>query len=196
MRKREILGLVLLLVGASGIFLSAKDSAPQNVYLTAKRDISPGEIVKKGDFREISLYLADSAGEYIGAEINLDSHRSLRKIKSGEIVPRDAISGATESESRRLVTFNVESSKIPPNLKEGSLIDLYFFSRPDLGTSSSQIELVESFLYLRIHEITLPTVQLDGNTLISVLVDEMDVARLLQLISTCAISISQRFDDE
>ena len=196
MRKREVLGIALLIFGSTGIFLSIKNATPQYVYLTAKRDISPGEILARNDFRSVSLYLADAAVEYVGAEVNLDSHRSLRRIKSGEIIPRDAITRSREIESRGLITFPVESSKIPTDLSKGSVIDLYFFSRATLGVQSEQTELVENFPRLRIQQISMPTGQLDGDSLISIFVAQSDVSRLLQLISTCSISISQRFDDE
>jgi hypothetical protein len=65
-----------------------------------------------------------------------------------------------------------------------------------LGAQSEQTELVENFPRLRVQQISMPTGQLDGDSLISIFVAQSDVSRLLQLISTCSISISQRFDDE
>jgi hypothetical protein len=196
MRKREVVALIFLIVGAGGIFLSVKGTAPQYEYLTAKRDIFPGEILESGDFRGVTLNLSDAAVAYVSAETDLNSHRSLRKIKSGEIIPRDAISRIKDIESRRLVTLSIEREKFSVNLKKGALVDLYFFSKPTLDVIPKPIELVETFPQVRIHELSTPTAQLEEKALFSILVEDANVARILELISTCTLSLSQRFDDE
>lgn len=196
MRKREILGLVLLIAGASGIFLSVRQSPPQYVYLTAGRDIFPGEIVANSDFRTQSLYLASSASRYVSGDMKLQGHRSLRKISRGEVIPRDALTSESEIEERRLVTFQVSLSEAPPTLEVGDLIDIYFFSIAPTDIGGDQATLIDVVEKIRIKEISKGSEGLDGKVTISALFVQEIAPDVMTMLASAKISVAQRFDSD
>ena len=195
MRKREILGLLFLVIGASGVFLSVRQAPPQYVYLTASRDISSGEIVKKSDFSRESLYLSSSATRYISANAKVSGHRALRSMSKGELVPRDSLTSQVEVEERHLLTFKVSQSESPQNLTSGDVIDIYFFSVPSSGVIDERVELVKIIQQIKIQDISIDKNRMDDRLTISALFDKDESEEVMTLITQCKISISQRFDN-
>ena len=195
MRKREILGLLFLVIGASGVFLSVRQAPPQYVYLTASRDISSGEIVKKSDFSRESLYLSSSATLYISANAKVSGHRALRRMSKGELVPRDSLTSQVEVEERHLLTFKVSQSESPQNLTSGDVIDIYFFSVPSSGVLDERVELVKIIQQIKIQDISIDKNRMDDRLTISALFDKDESEEVMTLITQCKISISQRFDN-
>jgi hypothetical protein len=195
MRKRELLGLIFLVLGATGVYLSVRHTPPQYVYLTAVRDIAPGEVVGDGDFLPESLFLSTSANLYVSGEFQLAGHRSLRKIARGEIIPRAALTSEPEIEERHLVTFSLPTAQSPDKLQSGTLIDIYFFKVSNQGALDEQFELTRVLPKVRIQSVHSQESQLAGELTISVLVDPKEAGEVLSLISSSRIFITQRFDD-
>ena len=195
MRKRELLGLIFLVIGAIGVFMSVRQTPPQHVYLTASRDISPGEVVGSEDFLRDSLFLSNSADKYVTGDIKLVGYRALRKIARGEVVPRAALTREREIEERHLVTFTLPKTHIPANLQVGNLIDIYFFTTTNRGALDEQFDLTKVLTKVRVQSMQTKDVQIDGQVTISVLVDQKESSEVISLITSSRISIAQRFDD-
>lgn len=195
MRKRELLGLILLLVGASGIYFSVRQAPPQYVYLTASRDISAGEVVASDDFARASLNLSNAAALYVSGDVELLGHRTLRKIARGEVVPRDAVTEVIEVEERQLITFTVEPMNFPAALTIGDVIDMYFFSIPTGSVDAEKVQLLRVLERIRVRSITKSENQIDGHVMISALFSKNDVRDVMTLIANSRITIAQRFDD-
>ena len=195
MRKKELLGLSLLLVGAVGIYFSAKQTPAKYEYLTATRDISPGDIVTSADFARSSMDLSKSAAKYVSAGVRLTGHRSLRRISRGEIIPRDALTREIEIERRHLLTFTVAKSSSPRTLKVGDLVDIYFFSISSGAALTEEIRLLKVAPKIRVHTISVDENQIDGPLTISALIEERNSTEYMTLIATSRIALVQRFDD-
>ena len=195
MRKRELFGLIFLVIGATGVFISVRQAPPQYVYLTASRDISPGEVVSSKDFLRDSLFLSNSADKYVTGDIKLVGYRALRKIARGEVVPRAALTSERELEERHLVTFTVPKTQIPANLQVGNLIDIYFFTTTNRGALDEQFDLTKVLTKVRVQSMQTKDVQIDGQVTISVLVDQKESSEVISLITSSRIAITQRFDD-
>lgn len=195
MRKKELLGFLLLIIGACGIYFSAKQSPTQFEYLTASRDISPGEVVATQDFTRASMSLFGAAPRYVSADIKLAGHRSLRTIARGEIVPRDALTSMIEIEHRHLLTFTVAKSSLPHDLKVGDLIDIYFFSIPNGAAVDEEIQLLKIVPKIRVYGLATDENQIDGQVNISALFEASDSGEYMTLIATARIAVTQRFDD-
>ena len=195
MRKKELLGLSLLILGAVGIYFSAKQTPNKFEYLTATRDISPGDVVAAADFASSSMDLSKSASRYVSAGVQLAGHRALRRISRGEIIPRDALTSEIEIERRHLLTFTVGKSSSPHDLKVGDLVDIYFFSIPSGAALSEEIRLLKVAPKIRVHAIYVDENQVDGPLTISALFEERDSGEFMRLIATSRISLAQRFDD-
>ena len=195
MRKKELLGLLLLVIGVAGIYFSAKQSPAQYEYLTASRDISPGEIVVAQDFTQDSMSLSGAASRYVSAGVKLAGHRALRRITRGEIIPRDAFTSELEVEQRHLLTFTVAKSNLPRNLKVGNLIDIYFFSIPSGAALDGEIRLIKVANKIRVHTISFDENQIDSQVTISALFEASDSREYMRLIASSRIAVTQRFDD-
>lgn len=195
MRKRELVGLVFLIIGASGVYLSVRQTPPQYIYLTASRDISVGEIVSTQDFTSDSLFLSNADKKYVSGGVDLGGHRALRSITRGEIIPRAAFSSEIEIEERRLLTFVVAKSQAPKHLKSGDVIDLYFFSVPNNVALNEQVELITVVEQVRIREVGNDDAQFDGKITISALFNKNQTREIISLLTTSSIAVAQRFDD-
>ena len=195
MRKREIIGLLFLVVGASGVYLSVRQTPPQYIYLTASRDIAVGEIVSARDFTPESLYLSSAEDKYVSGDVDLSGHRSIRSISRGEIIPRAALTSEVEIEGRLLVTFEVARSRVPIGLKSGDLIDLFFFSIPTGIADDEEVKLVDVVEGIRIKEVQTENVQLDDKMTISAFFNREQSTEVLTLIARSTISVAQRFDN-
>jgi hypothetical protein len=195
MRKREVLGLIFLVVGAVGVYISVRLTPPQYVYLTAGRDISPGEVIASDDFVRESLFLSTAGNKYVTGDFILAGHRALRKIARGEIIPRGALTSEREMEERHLVTFTIPTSHIPEKLQAGNLIDIYFFTVKNQGALDEKFELAKVLSKARIQSIQSKDGQLDGQVTISVLVDQKESGEIISLITNSRLAIAQRFDD-
>lgn len=195
MRKRELLGLVFLLVGASGVYFSVRQAPPQYVYLTAGRDISPGEILSSSDFTRESLFLSSAGDLYISGDVQISGNRALRAIGRGEVIARGALTEDIQREARDLLTFTVLKAEMPANLKVGDLIDLYFFANPKSNLSEENHTLSKVIPKIRVQAITVDENQLDGHIAISALFEKQIVREVMILLAKSHITISQRFDD-
>lgn len=195
MRKKELLGLILLVLGGGGIYLSVSNGPPQYLYLTAARDISPGQVVESKDFSQQYLHLAKASSHYVSGSAPVTGHRALRRISRGELVPRDALSSTTEVEQRRLLTFTVAKSDLPLGLKIGDLIDIYFFTIPTGSSVTEEIKLIDVIPRIRVQSIERDPNQVDSQVTISALFEASDSEGIMTLIATAKIALAQRFDD-
>ena len=196
MRKREIIGMGLLIVGAAGMLLSMRNSTPHSVYLVAARDVAPGAHISATDFVKMPLDLRGTSTNYISAAAKFSNRQSLRRIKKGEIIPRDAISKAESIEKRKEVTLTLTSSKIPPDLKSGDQVDIYFFKVPQDDLMNKTVELLKSYERVRIYSVTKPDGQFNGEVTATVLIYPEDVQRFLTLQVSSELLLVKSLDDE
>ena len=196
MRKREIIGIGLLIVGAAGMFLSIRNSTPHSVYLVATRDVAPGAHVSATDFVKMPLDLRGASTYYISAAAKFSNRQSLRRIKKGEIIPRDAISEAESIEKRKEVPLTLTSSKIPPDLKSGDQVDIYFFKVPRDDLMNKTVELLKSYERVRIYSVTKPDGQFNGEVTATILINPEDVQRFLTLQVSSELLLVKSLDDE
>ena len=195
MRKKEIAGLVLLIVGAIGIYLSVQRSTPEYVFLTAKRNIAPGETISTADFVGKKLNLGEAASLYLGGDAKFRARRALRSINTGEVVPREAVTMEEFTETRRLIGFSVPNSKLPNGLKVGDLFDLYFFTQPQNNGSQSPVELARVYEKLRVFSLQKDSSQLDGKISLNAFIESTDVGEFLTYVERSSITIVKRFDE-
>lgn len=195
MRKRELLGMIFLIIGAGGVYLSVQKSPPQYIYLTANRDISPGEVVSTGDFAPQSFFLSTSGDRYVSGKSDLGGHRAIRTIARGEIIPRSAITSEKKIEERRLLTFVVAKSNAPKALQSGDLIDIFFFTPANSLDPGEVVELSSVIEKITVKEIDQDDVQLEGKLTISAFFDMARTPEIMTLIARSNISIAQRFDE-
>ena len=179
MRKRELLGALLLSVGVVGIWFSVRNPLPPDVYFTTIRDLAAGEVVSFTDFQAIPLDLRGAGAHYISAESKFSHHRVIRRIAKGEILPRDAISKRKDVERRKQVTFTLLATKIPAGLEDGDLVDIYFFNVPTAGVTDSSVQLLKSYQKVQIDAVAKAEGQINAESTLTLLIDPEIVGAFL-----------------
>jgi hypothetical protein len=182
MRKKEIIGSALVIIGVAGMYLSTRDALPKIQYFTAIRDFNAGEVVAASDFRAVAIDLRTAGNHYITANARFSAHRVLRKISRGELIPRDAISSQTTPERRKEISLTLPNNKSPIGLKRGDLVDIYFFEVPTEGEIEKSVQQLRIFQQIQIHSIEKEQSQFNGDININILLNPEDVSDFLTLL--------------
>ena len=183
MRKKEIVGIGLVIIGAAGMLFSMRDLAPESTYFVATRDVAPGAHLSSTDFNRIPLELREAATHYISASAQFSNRKALRRIKKGEIIPRDAISQAESIEQRKQVTFALASSKIPQDLQSGDL-------------QNESVELLKSYEKVRVYSVAKYDSQFNGDQTVTLLLNPDDVREFLTLLVFNELTLVKGLSDE
>lgn len=123
LRRRPSLWSISLLVAATVIasFLLISVNKPLPSYLVAKRDISPGELVKQSDFELVELDLGPLSSKYLSL---IDSSSAvISQIPAGELVPLSRI-GLKLLPNQTSIRFT-PSSKPAANVAPGSFVSIW-----------------------------------------------------------------------
>lgn len=102
-------------------FLLLSVSKPLPSYLVAKRDISPGEVLKERDFEAIELELGPLANRYL-SNVNTSS-AVISQIPAGELVPLSRV-GKKLLPNQTSIRFT-PSSKPAANVAPGSFVSIW-----------------------------------------------------------------------
>ena len=196
MRKKEIVGIGLVIIGAAGMLFSMRDLAPESTYFVATRDVAPGAHLSSTDFNRIPLELREAATHYISASAQFSNRKALRRIKKGEIIPRDAISQAESIEQRKQVTFALAISKTPQDLKSGDLVDVYFFKVLNRDLQNESVELLKSYEKVRVHSVSKSDSQFNGDQTVTLLLNPDDVREFLTLLVFNELTLVKGLSDE
>ena len=184
-----------MIIGVAGMYLSTRDSLPKYQYFTATRDFNAGEIVAASDFRGIAIDLRAATDHYITANSTFSARRVLRKISKGELIPRDAISSSTSPELRKEISFTLPSNKRPIGVKQGDLVDIYFFDVPTEGVIEKSVSMLKVYKQIQVHAIEKIQDQFNGETNMTILLNPEDVSDFLTLLLGKDFWLSKGFDD-
>lgn len=196
MRKKEVIGAMFVIIGVAGMYLSTRDALPKYQYFTATRDLNAGETVAASDFHGIAIDLRAAADYYITANAKFSSRRVLRKITKGELIPRDAISSSALPELRKQISLTLPSNRRPIGLKQGDLVDIYFFDVPAEGTTEKSVRTLKIYQRVQIHSIEKIPGQFNGEVNVTILLNPEDVSDFLTLLLGKDFWLSKGFDDD
>jgi len=196
MRKKEVIGAMFVIIGVAGMYLSTRDALPKYQYFTATRDLNAGETVAASDFHGIAIDLRAAADYYITANAKFSARRVLRKIAKGELIPRDAISSSAIPELRKQISLTLPSNKRPIGLKQGDLVDIYFFDVPTEGTTEKPVRTLKVYQRVQIHSIEKIPGQFNGEVNVTILLNPEDVSDFLTLLLGKDFWLSKGFDDD
>ena len=196
MRKKEVIGAMFVIIGVAGMYLSTRDALPKYRYFTATRDLNAGETVAASDFHGIAIDLRAAADYYITANAKFSARRVLRKITKGELIPRDAISSSAIPELRKQISLTLPSNKRPIGLKQGDLVDIYFFDVPTEGTTEKPVRRLKVYQRVQIHSIEKIPGQFNGEVNVTILLNPEDVSDFLTLLLGKDFWLSKGFDDD
>jgi hypothetical protein len=140
-RDARVLAGVALVVACVvlGVRLTSMGEPRAEVW-RATRDLAAGAPVTLGDLEPVSLPLGDVAAEYLSTGTE-PGGRLLRELRSGELVPVDALGAAAPSDVR-LVTVPVEPLHAPADVAAGDRVDVWSTPREDVDSGAARPALV------------------------------------------------------
>jgi hypothetical protein len=82
------------------------------------------------------------------------------------------------------VTFTLLATKIPAGLKDGDLVDIYFFSVPTAGVTDSSVQLLKSYQKVQIEAVAKVEGQINGESTLTLLIDPEIVGEFLTYLAS------------
>jgi hypothetical protein len=120
---RFLIGIALVILSITGVWLIVSASDDAVPVLQAHRNITEGEALSSSDFQVVEIGLGSLADDYLGPQDLQPGQVASRTLEKGEIVPASAAVDAAENRSTTIV---IESSTgIPEALAAGSVIEVW-----------------------------------------------------------------------
>lgn len=120
---RFLIGIALVLLSITGVWLIVSTSDDLRPVLQATRTITEGEALDSGDFQVVEVGLGALTDDYLGPQDLAPGQIAARSLQKGEIVPDAAVAKATESRSTTIV---IESSTgIPEDVEAGAVVEVW-----------------------------------------------------------------------
>jgi hypothetical protein len=122
---------IIVSIGAGILLISASDKSV--ALWGVARDLGIGATIHDGDLvlrrasldRAADIYLSDSY-QPIGLYVTRD-------LRAGELLPATSVAKGEGVAMRRIVTVEIESHHLPPDISRGDLVDLYVTPRGTAG---------------------------------------------------------------
>ena len=119
-----VLVIAASVVGGARLFAAADDTA---AVWAAAADLGPGDRVEESDLtvRRVRFADADDLDRYFTVEEELPADLEVvRGVGEGELLPREAVGSATDSDTVQL-PLAVDAEQVPPSVSSGSVVDVY-----------------------------------------------------------------------
>lgn len=177
---RFLVGIALVVVSITGVWLivsAADDAAP---VLQAGRTITEGEVLTSGDFQVVEIGLGALADEYLGPQDLQPGQVASRTLERGEIVPISATADAAESRSTTIV---IESSTgIPDDVESGAVVEVWQAPRLEDGRSFDAPRILVAEASVR-EVLEDDTMLADAGTRVEIVIARSDVADVLAAVT-------------
>lgn len=176
---RFLIGLVLVIISITGVWLLISSSRQTTPVLQTTRTVLPGEPISSSDFQVIEVGLAGVTDTYLAPQELESGAIATRTLPKGELVPRASIGDADDS---RTTTVVVSSTAIPAGLTAGSVVELWHAPLLEDGrTPDTPRVLVGDAVIARVVEAEGMLSQ--NRTDVEVVIDRADVAEVLAAIT-------------
>ncbi|KJQ55867.1 SAF domain-containing protein [Microbacterium sp. SA39] len=177
---RFLIGIVLVILSISGVWLIVSASDDAVAVLQAHRNITEGEALSSGDFQVVEIGLGALADDYLGPQDLQPGQVASRTLKKGELVP---VSAAVDAADNRSTTIVVESSTgIPEALAAGSVIEVWHAPPLEDGRTydTPRILVADVIVHAVLEEDGMLD---DAGAQIEIVIDRSDVADVLAAVT-------------
>ncbi|WP_223625828.1 SAF domain-containing protein [Microbacterium sp. EST19A] len=177
---RFLVGIALVIISITGVWLIVSASDDAVPVLQANRTITEGEALSSSDFQIVEVGLGALAEGYLGPQELEPGQVAVRTLEKGEIVPASAAAAAAENRSTTIV---VESSTgIPEDVTTGTVVEVWHAPPLDDGRSYDVPRILVADVTVR------SVVESDGmladkGTGIELVIDRSDVADVLAAVT-------------
>lgn len=177
---RFLIGIALVIVSITGVWLIVSASDDAAPVLQANRTITEGEALTSGDFQVVEVGLGALADDYLGPQDLQQGQVASRTLERGEIVPTSATTDAAESRSTTIV---IESSTgIPEDVVSGAVVEVWHAPPLEDGRSYDVPRILVAEAIVR-DVLEDDTVLADASTRVEIVIDRSDVADVLAAVT-------------
>ncbi|WP_350352636.1 SAF domain-containing protein [Microbacterium sp. A8/3-1] len=177
---RFLIGIALVIVSITGVWLIVSASDDAAPVLQANRTITEGEALTSGDFQVVEVGLGALADDYLGPQDLQQGQVASRTLERGEIVPTSATTDAAESRSTTIV---IESSTgIPEDVVSGAVVEVWHAPPLEDGRSYDVPRILVAEVIVR-DVLEDDTVLADASTRVEIVIDRSDVADVLAAVT-------------
>jgi hypothetical protein len=179
-RRKVIIGSALVLLSASGVWLTIETNNRTEEFLVAAKATSGGSFVTPNDFRVIRANLSDSRGIYLQpGQVPAGSYL-LFSAEDGQLVPKSWVASAVLDEREPVVITS--TMPLPSNLKAGDHVNVWVSKKQESGKYAQPVELV---LNAEVANITAASgMMADQSPAVQALVPTASVAAILDAIAS------------
>lgn len=121
---RLVIGVLLVLVSiavGARVIAAADRTVP---VLVAAEDLAPGQPLTADLVESRGVLLEQGLDQYLTGAVG-SGYVVVRPVERGELLPRSAISAATEIEAARYVTLPVAGTEAPAGIGAGAIVDVW-----------------------------------------------------------------------
>lgn len=137
---RFLLGIVLIVVSVSGVWLVVAAARQTTPILVASRTLVPGHEIAPGDLRVVDVALGAAAGSYLSAAADTSGRVATRTVAAGELVPADALTDdASTGMTRVVVRSDVD---VPASVVSGATVEVWAAPPAQPGTTPAPPRIV------------------------------------------------------
>jgi len=177
---RFLVGIALVIISITGVWLLVSASDDAVPVLQANRTITEGEALSSSDFQVVEVGLGALTEDYLGPQDLETGQVAARTLEKGEIVPVSATAAASENRSTTIV---VESSTgIPEDVTTGAVVEVWHAPPLEDARSFDVPRILVSEVIVR------SVVESDGmlaeeRTGVELVIDRADVADVLAAVT-------------
>lgn len=177
---RFLIGIALVIISITGVWLIVSASDDAVPVLQANRTITEGEALTSSDFQIVEVGLGALADDYLGPQELEPGRVAVRTLEKGEMVPVSATAGATENRSTTIVIDS--STGIPEDVTTGTVVEVWHAPPLDDGRTYDvpRILVVEATVRSVIES---EGMLADRGSGIELVIDRSDVADVLAAVT-------------
>jgi hypothetical protein len=179
-RRNLILGVCLLAISITGVWLTVESNNHTEEFLVAARAVSSGSPVTANSFRVARMNLADSGGLYLRPGQIAQQSYLLNAVEPGQLLARSSI--ATSIIDAREPVVISSTMPLPASIAAGDVVDIWVSKSTENRRFAPPLKLV---LGAEIVAITEPTGMLSEQAQkVQVLVPVASVAQILDAVAS------------
>ena len=177
--------LVISLLAAIAITGKANQSV---TVWAASSEIMPGDEISNSNIRAVKVFLPESINEYMSSRNVIHNGISNRRIASGELIPRRAVSVSFAGEATRSVPLRIARNDLPNDLTSGQVVDIYHLPQANLNsTKAARTELISEAVL--VESIDQKSKDMGGEIGIVLKIPEFEVMKLLAALNNSRVVV-------
>lgn len=180
---RFIIGIVLVAVSITGVWMIVASTDSAAPILRASRTIVQGEALGSDDFEVVDVGLGTLTEDYLAPQDLRTGQVASRTITTGELMPRSASADAEESRSTTIVVDS--TTGVPEDVEAGTVVELWYAPLLEDGRAHDTPRILVADVIVA-EVIESEGMLADSGSTVELVIDRADVADVLHAITSGA----------